>query len=70
RFEANLTAKPVGAGKNVFFGVNRGPWAGVREYYVDPEAKVNDAADVASHCPSYLFGSITLLTASSNEDMV
>ena len=70
RFEASLDAKPVGAGKNVFFGVRRGPWASVREYYVDPEAKVNDAADVASHCPEYLAGSITQIAASSNEDMV
>lgn len=70
RFEASLDAKPVGAGKNVFFGVRRGPWASVREYYVDPEAKVNDAADVAGHCPEYLAGSITQIAASSNEDMV
>lgn len=70
RFEASLEAKPVGAGKNVFFGVKRGPWAGIREYYVDPDAKVNDAADIASHCPEYLQGSITHIAASSNEDLV
>lgn len=70
RFEAALDAKPVGAGKNVFFGVRRGPWASVREYYVDPEAKVNDAADVASHCPEYLSGNVIQMAASSNEDMV
>lgn len=70
RFEASLDAKPVGAGKNVFFGVRRGPWASIREYYVDPEAKVNDAADIASHCPEYLSGNIIQLAASSNEDMV
>lgn len=70
RFEAALEAKPVGAGKNVFFGVKRGPWSGLREYYVDPDTQVNDAADVASHCPEYIYGSITTLAASSNEDMV
>ncbi len=70
RFEASLDAKPVGAGKNVFFGVRRGPYASVREYYVDPEAKVNDAADIASHCPDYIYGSVVQLAASSNEDVV
>jgi hypothetical protein len=70
RFEASLDAKPVGAGKNVFFGVKRGPNASMREYYVDPDAKVNDAADVASHCPDYLEGEIVQLAASSNDDVV
>lgn len=70
RFEASLDAKPVGAGKNVFFGTKRGPNSSVREYYVDPDAKVNDAADVASHCPDYLEGEIVQLAASSNDDLV
>lgn len=69
RFEAALDAKPVGAGKNVFFGVRHGPYASLREYYVDPDAKVNDAADVGSHCPEYLSGNVIQLAASSNEDM-
>jgi hypothetical protein len=69
RFEASLTAKPVGAGKNVFFGVKRGPWSGLREYYVDTDAQSNDAADVTGHCPYYLEGNITHLAASSNEDL-
>lgn len=70
RFEASLDAKPAGAGKNVFFAVNRGPFAGIREYYVDPEAKVNDAADVTGHCPTYLQGEVTYIAASSNEDLL
>ncbi|WP_163832017.1 phage nozzle protein [Spartinivicinus ruber] len=70
RFECELKAKPVGAGKNVYFSTRRGNAAGIREYYVDPESKVNDAADITSHCPTYIKGSVRHLSASSNEDML
>lgn len=70
RFEASLRAKPVGAGRNVFFGTRSGPYGSLREFYVDPEAKVNDAADVSSHCPRYILGDIKLMAASPNEDLV
>ena len=69
-FEADLTAKPVGAGKYVFFGFAKGKWSGVREYYVDSSSETNDAADVSAHVPNYLEGTIRNLTASSNEDML
>lgn len=70
RFDASLDAKPVGAGRNVFFAVKNGPCTGVREFYVDPDAKMNDAADITGHCPSYIRGTTRLLAASSNEDVV
>lgn len=70
RFETPLTAKPVGAGKNVFFSTKSGPYASLREYFVDPESNVNDASDIASHCPRYIQGDIRLLAASPNEDLV
>ena len=69
-FEANLRAKPVGAGRYVFFGFAKGKWSGIREYYVEQSSETNDAADVSAHVPNYLEGSITNLTASSNEDML
>ncbi|MGI0120238.1 hypothetical protein [Zooshikella sp. RANM57] len=70
RFECELKAKPVGAGKNVYFSTRRGNNAGIREYYVDPESEVNDAADITSHCPTYIKGSVRHLSASSNEDVL
>lgn len=70
RFEASLTAKPVGSGKNVFFGTRNGPFASMREYFVDPEANVNDASDIASHCPRYIQGDIKLLASAPNEDLI
>ena len=69
-FEANLNAKPVGAGRYVFFGFSKGKWSGVREYYVEQASETNDAADVSAHVPNYLDGTIRGLSASSNEDML
>ena len=69
-FESSLLAKPVGAGKNVYFCVNKGKYTGVREYYVDGETKTNDAADITAHVPKYIPGNVVKLAASSNEDML
>tara|TARA_R110002153_G_scaffold3400_2_gene16562 strand:+ start:5946 stop:8081 length:2136 start_codon:yes stop_codon:yes gene_type:complete len=69
-FEADLTAKPVSAGKNVYFATGRNSFAGLREYFVDSDVETNDAADITAHVPTYLQGSITDLAASSNEDML
>jgi hypothetical protein len=69
-FQASLKAKPVGAGRNVYFPVNKGSYSGLREYYVDGETRTNDAADVTSHVPNYVPGNITKLAASTNEDVL
>jgi hypothetical protein len=69
-FECSLRAKPVGAGRNVYFAVNRGSHTGIREYYVDGETETNDAVDVTSHVPKYIKGSVTKLAVSSNEDVL
>ena len=70
QFEASLKAKPVGAGRYVFFATNRNEWAGVREYYVESEAAVDDASDITAHIPEYIKGTIKKLEASSNEDIL
>jgi hypothetical protein len=70
QFEASLETSPVGAGRYVFFATNRGKWSGVREYYVDNTANVDDASDITAHIPNYLPGVIDKMEASSNEDML
>jgi len=69
-FEANLQAKPVGAGTNVYFAQARGQFSGIREYFVDGETETNDAADVTAHCPRYIVGRVKSMAASTNEDML
>lgn len=70
QFEASLRAKPVGAGRYVFFGTKRGKYSGVREYFVDLDTEVDDAADITAHVPSYILGEVKKMEASSNEDML
>lgn len=70
QFEASLRAKPVGAGRYVFFGTKRGKYSGVREYFVDLDTEVDDAADITAHVPAFVLGEIKKMEASSNEDML
>jgi hypothetical protein len=70
QFEASLDAKPVGAGRYVFFGNKRGKWSGIREYFVDVSADVDDAADITAHVPEYIPGTLKKMEASTNEDML
>lgn len=69
-FECSLKAKPVGAGKNVFFAVNKGNYSGIREYYVDGQSQEKDAADITSHVPQYIPGGLYKLAVSTNEDIL
>jgi hypothetical protein len=69
-FDCSLLARPVGAGKNIYFVFNRGDHSGLREYYVDGDTETNDAVDVTSHVPSYVPKNVTKMTASSAEDVL
>lgn len=69
-FETSKDCKPVGAGPNVYFIVPSGNYSRVREYFVQPNSQVNDAADVTAHVPRYLPGGITSLVASSARDVI
>jgi len=70
QYEASLDAKPVPAGKYIFFGTQRGKWSGVREYFVDSANDTQDAEEITAHVPSYLEGRITKMAASSNLSML
>jgi len=69
-FESTHKAKPVGIGRVAYFGVNRGGYAGLREYFVGDDGVSMDAEDVTGHVPKYLAGNLTALEASSNEDIL
>lgn len=70
RFEASLDAKPIGAGKFVYFPTKKGSFSGVREYFVDVDAETNDAQEITAHIPAYIAGTVKRMAASSNEDML
>ena len=69
-FECDLTAKPVGAGNSIFFGVDNGEFSGVREYYTTSDTEVKDANLITAHVPNYLAGNIRSLVASTNENIL
>lgn len=69
-FSGSLRAKPVLAGKRIFFGVERGGSAGVREFFVDDLGENADAADITAHTPTYVPEGITSLVASDRQNML
>lgn len=69
-FESSAYARPVGAGQDVFFAVEKSGNSGIREYFVDESSAANDAADITAHISQYLPKNITKLTASSAEDVL
>lgn len=68
--ECSRFAKPVGAGRNVYFGVERGDFAGMREYYVNGDTETSDANDVTANCPRYVTGKVFKIAASGNDNVV
>ena len=45
---------PARAGSTVYFASDKDSHVSMREYYVQPENLVPDAADVTAHCPEYV----------------
>lgn len=69
-FVSSAKAEPVAIGNNVYFPVDGGGSAQVREYFVDSSALVNDAADITAHVPTYIPATIHNLAGSSNQDIL
>lgn len=54
RYPSTPTCPPVGAGANVYFASPVKEHMSIREYFVQPDSLVNDAANVTAHVPRYL----------------
>lgn len=67
-FEAELTARPVPCGRNVFFSTKYGRFTGVREFYTEGGTDINDTRPITQHVNQYIIGSPVKMTASSNYD--
>lgn len=67
-YECSLKAKPVGIGRHVYFTVNRGKFTGVKEYYLDADTEVLDAAEITGHVPRFIPGDVFKIAASGTED--
>lgn len=69
-FDTNTSVQPVAAGANVYFLVNNGNYNGMREYFVQNNAKTNDAAEVTAHVPRFIPNTIKRLISSSSQNMI
>ena len=69
-FESLPGVRPVGAGQNVYFPVQRGQFTGVREYFVADGNEQNDALDITSHVPRYIPQGLFKLSATTSEDVI
>ena len=65
-FEAELNAKPVPAGRNIFFAINYGQFTGIREFYTEGSQDINDSRPTTQHVLKYIPGSIQFMATSSN----
>lgn len=69
-FECSTQAAPVGVGNNIYFAVPKGPYEGMREYFIQNNVDAEDAADVTAHVPKYLPKGVYKITAALNEDFL
>jgi hypothetical protein len=69
-FENLPKCRPVGAGKNVYFGFPRDSYVGMREYFVDNSTAVKDATDISAQVPKYIPAGAHRLISSTTENIL
>ena len=69
-FETSSTAKPIGAGSNVFFCFKKGNYTGIREFYVSGDSDTKKADDITANVPKYIPKNIFKLTSATNENIL
>lgn len=69
-FEAELSAKPVASGRNIFFATNFGRFTGIREFYTEGGTDINDTRPITQHVKEFIVGKVRRLISSSNYDML
>lgn len=70
-FEAELSnARPVSAGRNVFFSINYGKFTGIREFYAEAAQDSNDSRPITQQVLEYIPGMATELASTSNFNLL
>ncbi len=69
-FENSPLVRPVSAGKNVYFVVEKGAYSGVREFFVSDKTETADAANITAHVPAYIPSSVFKMTGATNEEVL
>ena len=50
-FESSAAAQPVGSGTSIYFLTEKAAFAGIREYILQGESQIRDAANITIHVP-------------------
>ena len=69
-FEAALDARPEASGRNVFFAITYGRFAGMREFYTEGGTDINDTRPITQHIKKYIEGTIKKISVASNYDLM
>ena len=69
-FESSPAAQPVGSGTSIYFLTEKGNFAGIREYILQGQSEVRDAANVTIHVPRLIPSGIFKLAVSNNQDVL
>lgn len=70
-FESAIAARPVAAGRSVYFAAPRASFTSVRRYYsVQDVSAVKNAEDVSAHVPDYVPNGVFFLGSSTTENVV
>lgn len=70
-FASSISARPVAAGRNVYFATPRATFSSIRRYYaVQHVSAVKNAEDIASHVPNYIPNGVFFLGSSTTENLV
>lgn len=70
-FESTIAARPVPAGRSVYFAAPRATFTSIRRYYsVQDVSAIKNADDVSAHIPSYIPNGVFTLGSSTTENVV
>lgn len=70
-FEASDSCRPVVAGKNMYFPVERAEYTTIKEFYrVQQVSDVKNAQDITSHVPSYIPNGVYQIVSQNNENIM
>lgn len=66
KFKIQSKVPPVPSGQNLFFAVDHGAYAGVREFYTDSTFDSNNARPITVAVERYITGSVRQLSSATN----
>ena len=69
-FESSAAAQPVGSGSSIYFLTEKGSFAGIREYIIQGESQIRDAANITIHVPRLIPINVFKMAVSTNQDIL